>query len=124
MGGGKVLPMTSEERRRGPRYPADSSARYRLDPGADWRRCRIVGVSSEGAAIELYDLAPGESITEWIELELSSPSGDDTPVELRALIRNHHRMPSGQVVVGVEFVLATRRQRQLLELLVRLRSTE
>jgi hypothetical protein len=116
--------MTIDERRRGPRYPADWSASYRLDPDPGWRRCRIVGVSREGAAVELYDLAPSETITEWIELELSPPSGDNTPVKIRALIRNHHRMTSGQVVVGVEFVLATRRQRELLELLVRLRATE
>jgi c-di-GMP-binding flagellar brake protein YcgR len=115
--------MSLDQRRRSPRHPAGWSASYRLDPESQSRPCRIINVSGDGAAAELYELRPDETPDGRLVLELRSVSGDAAVVEIAAVVRNHARTSTGQIIVGVEFTPLTNHQQELLELLIRLRAT-
>jgi PilZ domain len=114
--------MSPDQRRRSARLAAGWSARYRLDTQSVPRACRIINVSGDGAAAELYGLGADESPAGPLYLELPSTSAG-AAVELSTIVRNHARTASGEVIVGVEFEFLTDRQKELLELLIRLRVT-
>jgi c-di-GMP-binding flagellar brake protein YcgR len=115
--------MSLDQRRRSPRHPAGWSASYRLDSESQSRPCRIINVSGDGAAAELYGLRPDETPGGRLHLEIRSVRGDEPAVEIAAVVRNHARTSTGQIIVGVEFTPLTNHQQDLLELLIRLRAT-
>ena len=114
--------MTAVERRRARRYPSNWSARYRFDTTAEWRDCRIIDVSLDGAAVELYNHNAVESITGMLHLEIDSGAGDQIGVALGAQIRHSVRLQDVRLLVGVEFAALGRDERNLLHLLIGLRS--
>jgi hypothetical protein len=120
--GERTVTMTSAEHRRAPRYAADWAARYRLDERDEWRACRVVNVSLDGAALELVGVTFVEALTGPIIVQIASISGDEIGVTVRAVIRRHEQLESGQVLVGVEFSVLRDEERRLLRLLVGLRN--
>jgi hypothetical protein len=113
---------TMDEQRRSPRYPADWAARYRLDARAAWRRCQLIDVSSDGAAIELHGVAHDEPLVGIFHLEIMSVTGSDDGIPVRGAIRHRSRTAMGRVLVGIEFEALTVEQLRMLELLVNLRA--
>ena len=69
----------TESRRRSTRYPADWAARFRFDPVAAWRSCRIIDVSWEGAALELDDVAEAEPLAGLLFVDIVPPSAATRP---------------------------------------------
>jgi hypothetical protein len=113
--------MTRAEHGDSPRDPADWPARYQFDAHSDWRDCRIIDLSFEGAAVELYDVEPVDPLVGRLNLEISSIASDQVGVALRTVIRRVDRPSDRGVVVDVDF--AQRREESLLlHLLVRLRN--
>jgi acetamidase/formamidase len=115
--------MANDEQRRSPRYAADWAARYRLDERDEWRVCRVVDVSLDGAALELVDVTFVEGLTGPIVVQVASISGDQIGVTLRAVIRRHEQLDNGRMLVGVEFSVLRDEERNLLRLLVGLRTS-
>ena len=113
--------MTPPEQRRSPRYPADWTARYRLDPNDAWRGCRVIDVSFDGAALELMSISLVDGLVGPIYLQISSVAGDQVGVGIRAVIRRREQL-DGRVIVGVEFSVLRAEERNLLHLLVGLRA--
>jgi hypothetical protein len=113
--------VTPREQRRSRRYPADWSAQYRLDPNDEWRYCRVVDVSFDGASLELTGATAVEGLVGPIHLQISSVAGDQVGVSIRAVIRRHVQL-DGRVIVGVEFSVLRDEERNLLHLLVGLRA--
>jgi PilZ domain len=113
--------MANTQRRSSPRYPADWSARYRGDPNAEWRACRIIDLSEHGAAVELR-LAPGTSVEPRLQIEISSLVRDEAGVVLWGDIRHQTPTGSDRLLVGIEFAPIGNDQANLLRLLVALRS--
>jgi PilZ domain len=114
--------MTAVQRRRAPRYPADWAARYRFDTRAEWRNCRLIDVSWEGAALELHAVDDDEPLVGLFDLEIKSVTGSDGGIPVRGEIRHHLRTAMGRVIVGIEFRDLTIEELQLLQLLVSLRA--
>ena len=114
--------MTSPEQRRSPRYLTDWSAHYRLDPDDEWRACRVLDVSLDGAALELSDTALVGGLVGQLHLQIASVAGDQPGVVIRAVIRRTSQADGGRVIVGVEFSVLRADERQLLQLLVGLRA--
>jgi hypothetical protein len=112
-----------QERRRSQRYSADWTAQYRLDGADPWRACRVTDVSFDGAALELLDVTTVEAVSGPIELRVSSVAGDSGGVLLRAVLRRTVRIDD-RVLVGVEFSVLRAEERNLLHLLVGLRTLQ
>jgi hypothetical protein len=72
--------------------------RYEGDDEAEWRRCRIVDVSTAGAALELSDMG---------RLDPSLEDNGGRPILVTADLRGQVRYTSpgqnGRVRVGIEF---------------------
>jgi hypothetical protein len=95
-------PVARVQRRRLPRWPTDLFVEYRFQSDAPWRNGRLADLSEHGAAVELHDLAPGESFGDRIDLEICSQPQDPIGLVLRGRIRHRSRQPDG-LVIGVEF---------------------
>jgi hypothetical protein len=67
-------------------------------------------------------LAPGESVGQRLQVEISSTQDDDVGVVLWGHIRRRTPMGGDRLLVGVEFALLGEDQMSLLRLLVALRS--
>jgi hypothetical protein len=109
------------EQRHDPRYPSDWAARFRFDITNEWRPCRLIDVSLDGAAIELYGLSPHDSLDRRIHVEVASISGEGEAIHILGDVRHKACTQDGRVVVGIRFLLPNREQRNLLRLLVSLR---
>jgi hypothetical protein len=114
--------MTVTDRRSSPRHHADWAATYRFDPRVPWRHCRVIDVSLDGAAIELYGTDDDEPLTGGLYVQVGSVVEDEQGIVIRTMARRQVRMASGRVIVGVEFGTLHPDERQLLQLLVSLRS--
>jgi hypothetical protein len=114
--------VTNDEQRRSQRYPADWSARYRLDGDDPWRDCRIADVSLDGAALEVHDATLVEGLDGPIDLQIISITGGDVAFTVRGVIRRRWQSENGQVMVGLEFSVLRAEERNLLHLLVGLRA--
>ena len=114
--------MTGGEDVGAPRTAAEWSARYRFDAGSEWRQCLIVDLSFDGAAVQLYDVAPHEALVGPLDVEISSIARDEVGVALRTIIRDADRRSADRVIVDVEFAHWRREESLLLHLLVGLRN--
>lgn len=114
-------PRTAE-RRRSQRYAAGWAAYYRLDPGDEWRECRVIDVSSDGAALELQGATQINGIVGPIEVQIASVTGERVGVSLRGVIRRHAEVAPRRIVAGIEFTVLRPEERNALHLLVGLRS--
>ncbi len=112
----------TESRRRSTRYPADWAARFRFDPIATWRNCRLIDVSWEGAALELDGVAEAEPLTGPMFVDIVSIAGDDQGFQVNGVIRHGARTAMGRTLVGIEFRRLDREQLKLLRMLVNLRA--
>src|SRR6476469_3670536 len=113
----------TDQRRRSLRHPADWAARFRVDRRADWRTCRLIDVSWEGAALELYGVDDDEPLLGPMFLEVKSVTGGDDGISVTARVRHRARTAIGRTIVGVEFHRLSLDELQLLRLLVTLRTT-
>jgi PilZ domain len=112
----------TEQRRRSRRYPTDWAARFRFDAVAEWRNCRLIDVSWEGAAFELYGVDADESLVGPMFVDIKSVTGSDDGVAVSGMIRHRARTAMGRTIVGIEFRRLTVEELQLLRLLVTLRA--
>src|SRR5438552_17862398 len=80
-------------RRQTPRQPAEWSANYLIEGTHDWRRCKVINVSTSGAGVELFhaDLAlfePQLGLQDHMVLiELQRKGSETSGIELRGTIR-------------------------------------
>jgi hypothetical protein len=102
-----------QERRAVDRQLAEWVGRYRVDgdPENRWRYCRIVDISSAGAALDLADANPEEIANREIVVE----------VFLRGDVRHSQLGDDEQVKVGVQFVDLSDNERSHLDQLRALR---
>jgi c-di-GMP-binding flagellar brake protein YcgR len=112
----------TDQRRRSPRYPTDWAATFRFDPRAEWRNCRFIDVSSDGAALELYGVGDEEVLEGPIFVDVKSVTGSDDGISVSAVIRHRARTTIGRTIVGIEFHRLSVEDLQLLRLLVSLRA--
>jgi hypothetical protein len=112
----------TDQRRRSARYPTDWAATFRFDPRAEWRNCRLIDVSWDGAALELYGVGNGEPLEGPIFVDIKSVTGSDDGIFVSALIRHRARTAIGRTLVGIEFHRLSVEELQLLRLLVSLRA--
>src|SRR5438128_6828926 len=108
----------TEQRRRSRRYPADWAARFRFDPTSEWRSCRLIDVSWEGAALELYGVDEEEPLVGPMHVDIKSVTGSDDGILVRGTIRHRARTAIGRTIVGIEFRRLDVEELQLLRLLV------
>ena len=100
---------------------ADWPGRYRFDERDEWRACRVVNVSLDGAVLEVGGVTFLELLSGPIALEIASVVSDETGVALRAVIRRKNQLDDGRVLLGVEFGVLRDEERNLLLLLIKLR---
>ena len=112
----------TDQRRRSLRYPADWAARFRFDPRAEWRNCRLIDVSWEGAALELHGVDDDEPLAGPMFVDIKSVTGSDDGIFVSAVIRHRARTAIGRTIVGIEFHRLSVEELQLLRLLVSLRA--
>jgi len=98
---------------------ADGPTHYRLASAGVWRPCRILDISSDGAAVELYDTGPVENFGGRLSLKVAPIAGGGGFV-LRTWIRTSARLETGRVLVGVGHQGLTREQLDLLRRLIQL----
>jgi hypothetical protein len=110
----------TDQRRRSRRYPADWAARFRFDPASEWRNCRLIDVSWEGAALELYGVDDDEPLDGAMFVDIKSVTGSDDGIFVSGLIRHRARTAIGRTIVGIEFRRLDAEELQLLRLLVSL----
>ena len=111
------------ERRRAERRRTDWTAHVRLDGDDEWRPCRVIDVSFDGAALELDAAAVGQEPGAPVQLRVQSIAGGDAGIQLSARLRRVERSAE-RVVAGLEFSEVRDEERRLLQLLVGLRSLE
>ena len=109
-------------RRRSTRYPTDWAARFRFDPSAAWRDCRLIDVSWEGAALELDDVAGTEPLAGPMFVDIVPIAGGDESIHVHGVIRHGARTAMGRTLVGIEFERLEREDLKLLRMLVSLRA--
>jgi hypothetical protein len=114
--------MTSAERRRSPRSRADWPARLHIDANDEWRECRVIDISVDGAALSLFGATLIEGLEGPIHLAIRSVVGEEAGTTIPAIIRRRLQLPGRRVVVGVEFAVLRPEERDLLQLLVGLRA--
>ena len=107
------------ERRRMPRYPVTTRATYRLDGLAAWRDCRLIDLSEQGTAVELFGLDVDDWPTGAIEVRLPVLGAE---IALTGEIRNA-RSFEGRMRVGIEFVDLSNEDRQMVSLLIGFEAT-
>jgi PilZ domain len=112
----------TNQRRRSRRYPTDWAARFRFDAAAAWRTCRLIDVSWDGAALELYGVGDDEPLTGPMDVDITPVTGSDDGILLRGSIRHRARTAIGRVIVGIEFRRLSADEMQVLRLLVSVRA--
>jgi len=112
----------TDQRRRSRRYPTDWAARFRFDPQAEWRNCRLIDVSREGAAFELYGVDDDEPLEGPMFVDIKSVTGGDDGIFVSAVIRHRARTAIGRTIVGIEFHRLSMEELDLLRMLVSLRA--
>jgi hypothetical protein len=100
-------------RRRADRVPTSWLARYALD-GADWCPCRVIDLSTGGAALEVLGPAPAVGDAIRVEIKLASQA---VGVTLRCVARNVAPASTG-TRVGLEWTTLNVLERDILALLV------
>ena len=83
----------------------------------------MIDVSFDGAALALDDVTIAEGLVGTLELRISSVTGDEDGVVLRAVVRRWTEV-DGRIVAGVEFSVLREQERTLLHLLVGLRTLD
>jgi hypothetical protein len=111
------------DRRRSERHSAGWAAEFRLDERDPWRRCRVIDVSFEGAAVELSDVTVTEGVDGPLQLRISSAVDQEHGILLRTVVRRIVEL-EGRVIAGVEFSVLRSEERSLLHLLVGLRTLD
>jgi hypothetical protein len=114
--------MAGAERRSATRHLADWPARCSFDGQAGWHRCRIIDISTHGAALEVGGDASDDGLRGTMQLEITSVAGDEAAVTMRATVRRHVRAGNGQLVLGIAFQPLTQSARNLLQLMIGLRT--
>jgi hypothetical protein len=108
--------MVVAEQRRSSRDPAEWSAQYRYDTAARWRACRVIDVSFDSAAVELYGSADHEPESGQFYLQVFSVADGEVAVAVRATLRRHLRRDNGQLLAGIQFARLRAGERRLLQL--------
>ncbi len=114
--------MSVTEQRHAPRQHETRLATYRLDGLTEWRASRVIDVSFDGAALELYHADAGDELTGWLYLGVEPAADDRGGFTLRTMLRGGVQLENGRVIVVVGFGPLASSQRQLLHDLVTLRS--
>jgi hypothetical protein len=112
----------TDPRRRSARYPTNWAARFRFEPNAAWRDCRLIDVSWEGAALELHGVGDDEPLAGPIWVDVTSVGGSDDGIVVDGTVRHRARTAMGRTLVGIEFRRLNVEELQLLRLLVTLRA--
>jgi hypothetical protein len=107
------------EHRRAPRYPVKARGTYRLAGCLDWRHCRLIDLSDQGAGLELCSLEMDGWPRGRIEVRIAVLGGE---MPLRGEIRNA-RSFEDRLRVGVEFVDMSLDERNMIALLIGLEAT-
>ena len=108
----------TNDRRRSRRVAADWAARFRFSADADWRPCRLIDVSWDGAALQLTDVGGDEPLTGRMYVEIVSLAGSEPAITVNGMIRHGARTAMGRTLVGMEFLRLSKDELQLLRLLV------
>jgi hypothetical protein len=103
---------------REPRHPVEWSARYRLPTTLEWRPCRLIDVSTAGAAIEPFVPLNFDSRGSPVDVQFKLPGIDET-FELHGDIRHTTRNSEGHIRLGIEFAHLTASDVRLLDLINR-----
>ena len=105
----------SELRRLLPRQLTDWRGKCLFEDEYDqhWRDCRVLDVSSAGAAVELLDMKPGEVVGSRMLLA----------VHLRGELRHTQGTDTGRFRAGIQFVDLSESERRYLESLEELQAT-
>lgn len=111
----------TDHRRRSRRSPVDWAARFRFDAVSDWRGCRLIDVSRDGAALELYSVDDDEALVGPIFVDITSAGGDGG-IFVNGVIRHRARTAIGRTLVGIEFRRLSVDELQVLRRLVSLRA--
>jgi PilZ domain len=109
----------TDDRRRSVRLLAGWHALYRLDEHTeeDGYHCRVIDVSRDGAALELFGPGPVEAGRIYITLQADFLAGQ---VEFAAVVRNMGAAIGGGPRVGVEWQQVTHDQAALINSLLKL----
>ena len=83
----------------------------------------MIDVSFDGAALELFGVTAVDRLQGPLQLRVSSIAGDGGGILLRAVVRRLVQSEA-RVIAGVEFAVLRAEERNLLHLLVGLRSLE
>ncbi len=104
-----------ELRRLLPRQLTDWRGKCLFEDEADqqWRDCRVLDVSSAGAAVELLGMTPGEVIGTRMLLA----------IHLRGELRHTQGTDTGRLRAGIQFVDLSPSERLYLESLEELQAT-
>jgi hypothetical protein len=97
-------------------------ATYRFDPLAAWRASRVIDVSFDGAALELYQADADDELAGWLYLGVEPDADDPGGFTIRTTLRGGVLLENGRVIVVVGFGPLPSDRRQLLHGLVTLRS--
>jgi hypothetical protein len=104
-----------ELRRLLPRQLTDWRGKCLFEDESDqrWRDCRVLDVSSAGAAVELLDMRPGQVVGTRMLLA----------VHLRGELRHAQGTDAGRLRAGIQFVDLSESERHYLESLAELQAT-
>jgi hypothetical protein len=83
------------------------------EPDQPWRDCRVLDVSSAGAAVELLNMRPGDLMGSRMLLA----------VHLRGELRHTQGTDGGRLRAGIQFVDLSESERHYLESLEELQAT-
>ena len=108
----------TNDRRRSRRITADWAARFRFAKNADWRPCRLIDVSWDGAALDLTDVDGDEPLTGRMYVEIVSLAGTEPGITVDGTIRHGARTAMGRTLVGLEFRRLTKDELKLLRIIV------
>ena len=92
-----------------------SPTRFRAEFDSTWTPCRVIDISSDGAALALPAGAPAPTGVVIVEVLLTD---DRARISLRAEVRNNVQTPQGFERVGVKFVSPASLERRVLNRLL------
>ncbi len=106
-------------RRETPRERAAWDARYFVEhrPDLGWRPCRVLDISTIGAALELRDARHSETAATRIVLELETVDGGGS-IQLVAVVRHSEDTDDGAIRAGIQFVDLSPLELEVLEMLL------
>jgi hypothetical protein len=112
--------MAVTEQRHAPGHHGTRLATYRFDSVTEWRASRVIDVSYDRAALELYQPDADDARTGWLYLGVEP--ADDPGFTVRTMLRGDVQLENGRVIVIVGFGPLASHQRQVLHDLVTLRA--